>query len=503
MKQIPLFGAGVKGYSAAVSAQRRLNCFYDIRLDQDKHATIIRGTPGSVAALTLPTSPVRGWWVAVGVWYAVAGNTLYKIYTVPGTSTLTSTALGTLSTSTGLVCMQDNGVQLMIVDGTAGYIYTIVAGTYYQTALNAAGSFGVVTDPNFPNGATTVSFLNSRFLCEKSGTRQCYMSCQDGSGIAYDGTRWTDATTSLAYYITKENASDVLNHVDVLNGTIVLWGTSTIEFWQDVGSSPQPYARINGATQTWGLAAVNSVAFLNNTAYFLGQTQQGGMQVMALQGNTPVRISTSDIENLIASFTTWTDATSLTYIVDGHPMYQLNFPTAQRSFMYDTLTQFWSELQTGVSLQAVHFANIGITYATKFYAADSTTGIIYQLLTTVYTDNGTAIKRQATTRHIYSNGNEFSIDELLVDMETGIGLVTGQGSNPQVMLQVSKDGGRTFGVEKWMSLGALGDYRTRARWLRLGSSRDFVFQITMTDPVKFTILRGAATTRQQEGAGGE
>jgi len=412
------------------------------------------------------------------------------------------TSLGTLNTSTGTVVLQDNGVQLMIVDGSRGYVYTIVAGTYYQTALNAAGSFGVITDPNFPNGATTVSFLNSRFLCEKSGTRQCYMSCQDSSGIAYDGTRWTDATTGLAYYITKENASDVLVHADVLNGAIVLWGTSTIEFWQDVGSSPQPYARINGATQTWGLAAVNSVAFLNNTAYFLGQAQQGGVQVMALQGSVPARVSTSDIENLIAGFSTWTDASSLTYIVDGHPMYQINFPTAGRSFMYDSLTQFWSELQSGVGVQGVHFANIGVTYNTKFYASDYGTGNVYQLLTTTYTDNSTPIKRQITTRHLHAEGNEFSIDELVLDMETGVGLSTGQGSNPQIMLEVSKDGGRTFGPEKWVGVGAIGDYRVRARWTRLGSARDFVFRFTMTDPIKFTILKGWATTRQGEGVAG-
>mgnify|MGYP003652576324 CR=1 FL=1 len=495
MRQIPLFGAGLKGYSAAVSAQRRLNCFYEIRLDQDKHATIIRGTPGSESKVTLPTSPVRGWWVAAGVWYVVAGNTLYTL-----SSTYVAVALGTLGTSAGAVELSDNGVQLMVVDGSAGYIYTITAGTYFQTALNAAGSFAAITDANFPNGATSVAFINGRFLVNKASTRQCYMSCLDASGIAYDGTRWTDATYSLPFYFTKENSSDVLQAVDVLNGAIVLWGASTLEFWQDVGASPQPFARISGATQTWGLAAVNSRALMNNTAYFLGQTEQGGMQVMALQGYTPVRVSTTDVENLIAGFSTWTDATALSYIVDGHPMYQLNFPTAQRSFMYDSATQFWSELQTGVALQAAHFANLGITFNTKFYAADSTTGGVFELLTNVYTDNGTPIKRQVTTRHVHADGNMFTIDELLLDMETGVGLNTGQGIDPQMMLQVSHDGGRTFGVEKWRSMGAIGQYMSRVMWRRLGGGRDFVFQFTCTDPVKFTILKGSASTRQQEGA---
>lgn len=494
MQSIPLFGYGLEGYSAAVSKQRRLNCFYEIRLDQDKHATIIRGTPGSTAEITLPASPVRGWTVAKNVLYVVAGPLLFSIDTSNNVA-----ELGVVASITGAVDMQDNGVQLLIVDGVFGYIYTLVTGTYYQSSLNTAGSFGIIADTNFPNGATTCCFINTRFLVNKPNSLQEYMSCQDSNGIAYDGTRWTDATYSLPYYISKENHSDYLIASDMLNGAIVLWGTETIEFWQDVGASPQPYARINGATQTWGLAALWSRAKLNNTFYFLGRAEQGGVQVMVLQGYTPTRVSTTDVENIISKMVDWTDAVALTYIIDGHPMYQLNFPSANRSFLFDSLTQFWSEVQTGVDVQARHFAQMGIAYNRKYYVADYTTGVIYQLQGDVYTDNGTPIKRQATSRHISASLNEFGIDELVLDMETGVGLNDGQGSDPQVMLQVSRDGGRTFGIEKWMTVGKIGDYIRRVIWRRLGSARDFVFQFTMTDPVKFTIVKGSASTRQTKG----
>lgn len=429
--------------------------------------------------------------------YVVAGDTLYSVDTDNN-----ATARGVLSTTAGLVDMQDNGVQVLVVDGAYGYIYTLVAGSYYQSALNAVGSFGRITDPNFPNGATTCCFINTRFLVNKPNSLQEYMSCLDGSGIAYDGTRWTDATFSLPFYISKENHSDFLIASDVVNGAIVLWGEETTEFWQDVGSSPNPYSRINGATQTWGLAAVWSRALLNNTIYFLGRTAQGGVQVMVLQGYIATRVSTTDIEDIIAAMDDWTDATSLTYLIDGHPMYQINFPSADRSFVFDSLSQFWSELQTGVAVQAKHFANLGITYNRKYLAVDDTTGVVRQLRGDVYTDNGTLIKRQVTSRHINAVGNQFSIDELVLDMETGVGLITGQGTDPQIMLQVSRDGGRTFGIEKWITAGEIGDYLRRAIWRRLGSARDFVFQFTMTDPVKFTIIKGSVSTRQTEGVNG-
>ena len=73
-------------------------------------------------------------------------------------------------------------------------------------------------------------------------------------------------------------------------------------------------------------------------------------------------------------------------------------------------------------------------------------------------------------------------------METGIGLATGQGSDPQVMLRWSDDGGETWSNEHWRSAGKIGVYKARVLWNRLGSSRDRVYEITMSDPVPWRII---------------
>lgn len=492
MKPVPLFGYGIESYSRAVNVQTRVNCYYDIRLDQDKHATIIRGTPGSRVVSFYTDFPIRGFLVAGDLIFIVSGSTLLVQTTASFLNfTGSATNVGSLSTNRGLVDMAWNGVQVLIVDGTFGYIYTIVTGTYYQAALDTAGSFGKITDPNFPNGATTCCFFNTRFLANLPNSLREYISGLDSNGIAYDGTRWTEDSTGLPSYISKENTPDYLLAGDILNGTIILWGGGDIEFWQDVGTSPQPYARISGATQTWGLAALNSRAFLNNTIFFLGRAQEGGIQIMALQGNVPVRVSTSDVEDIISKFSTWNDATALSYIIDGHPMYQINFPTADRSFMYDALTNFWYIRQTGLSGR--HVANVGVSIETKTFFGDADTSNVYIIDSDVYTDNGEVIQRKVTSRHIDNNGNRMAISELVLEMETGVGLITGQGSDPQIMMRVSKDGGYTWGLEKWESIGAIGNYAERARWKRLGQSRNgFVFEFTMTDPVKFIVIKGDA-----------
>jgi hypothetical protein len=81
MHPTALFGEGINAYSPAVSRQRRLNCFYEIRKDGDKYASILRGTPGAALFATLPTFPVRGWRVVNNVLYVVAGSVLYSVTT--------------------------------------------------------------------------------------------------------------------------------------------------------------------------------------------------------------------------------------------------------------------------------------------------------------------------------------------------------------------------------------------------------------------------------------
>lgn len=476
MKPIPLFGSGVQSYSQVVTAQRRLNCFYDIRTDGDKSELILRGTPGTELWVELSSNIVRGWRVVRELLYVVCGSVLYEI-----TAAGATTNRGTIANGTNFVSVSDNGTQLIIVDGDSGYIFTF-----------AASAFQEITDGNFPFGATTVAFINGRFIANLPNSRQFYVSETD------DGLVWTPAI-----FAAKENSSDDLLAVEVLNGALILWGGTSMEFWQDEGTAPVPYQRINGASQTWGIAAVWSRAPLSNSVVFLGQNPQGTVQVLKLNGYQPVPISTSDIDNILNRFITdgtgVSDAVALTYMLDGHPMYQLTLPSGGRSFLYDDASKIWQEVQTGLGLSARHFADLGIVFNSLNYVSDYASGAIYQLSSEAYTDNGTAIKRQFRSKHIRNSGNPFSIDDLYIDMETGVGLQSGQGENPQVMLQVSKDGGRTFGQERWKSIGRVGQYSSpRVLWNRFGQAVDFVFQITMTDPVKFVVTSAFASSADEE-----
>jgi len=471
MLPISLFGTGIKSYSQVACSQRRLNCYYDLRSDGDKSEVVVRGTPGLVLWFTLPTYPIRGWRVVANILYVVAGNTLYSVTTAG-----VYTALGTIATTTGNVSISDNYVQVMIVDSVNGYIFTILT-----SALT------IISDVNFPStGPASVTFIDGRFIVNDPQTRQFFVSA------SFDGTTWTPVM-----FGTKETYSDLLQAVDNNNGTIIMWGTSSVEFWQDVGAVGLPYTLIPGTVQNIGLVALWSRAYMGSSVLFLGVSQEGGIQIYAIDGYTPKVVSNPDIEQLIDYFTdnfTITDAVALTYAIGSHNFYQLTFPSANRTLLYDMTSNIWQEVQTGVAVYNRHNGNLGVSFNYRNLISDYSNGNIYYMSDEAYTDNGIAIKRQIATRHLRSNGNEFTLDEVFLDMETGNALQTGQGSNPQIVLQKSKDGGRTFGYERWKTLGLVGQYLApRVIWRRNGRARDFVFQFTMTDPVQFVIAGSALT----------
>lgn len=477
MEPVQLWGSGTLSKSAVVTSQRRVNVYFELRPDGDKANIVVHGLPGLTSQLTLsptPNGPMRGAHGGDNYFYIVAGDTLYRISNDFQTQTAFT---GTILTTSGEVSLSDNGSQLAFVDGTTGYILT-----GFDTSSSA---LSVISDVDFPDGARTIAFVIGRFVVEKPGTGEFYIS------DSYDGTAWT----GLAF-ATAEQVSDDLVAVDAYRGHLVPFGTRSVEAWQPVTALDFPFAPVTSATQNWGLAACFSRAKLDNMLYFLGQNQQGQVKVCRINGWAVEPVSDSDVDNAINAYATKSDAVALSFLLDGHPMYQLTFPAANRTWLYDASTSIWSERssdQTGVGRHIGQHAVVveGKTYITDYRQSAPK---LYLHDAAVYADNAATTKRIIATRHLTSGGNEFTIDVLRLEMETGVGLQTGQGSGPQLMVRQSRDGGRTWSAEEFVGIGGPGETETVAEVRRCGSSTDFVFEFSMTDPVKFCITRGVWAT---------
>ncbi len=476
LKIVPLFGSSTRAKSPVVTVQRRLNVYFENRQDGDKTRVACYGTPGLSAAFTLSTPgglPVRGMLGTQSALYLVA-YTQFQSVNNSGTALFT----GSVGTSSGNCSLATNGTQVLVADGATGYIYTPAAATF-----TAIGS-------NYPANAKTTAFVAGFFVAEQPGTQKIWASNQG------DGSTWGATSFGLA-----SARSDNVVAVDELAGNLIVFSEQHFEPWQNQGLSPFPFVPILSAAGEYGLAAIYSRAHVNESIIFLAQAREGQKQVVQLKGFLAAPISDPDIESIISGFATTSDAVGCVRGTDQHKFYQLTFPTAGRSFLFDTSTGLWCEVQTGTSLIPVrHTAQFSTYFQGKNLLSDYATNQLYYDDPNSYTDNGTTIIREVTTRHVLSQFNRIRVAALYLDMETGVGLQNGQGSNPQIMLQYSKDNGRTWSAERWVTLGAVGQYFTRVWWRRFGSTRDATFKIRMSDPVKFVITEGAMKVRQKRAA---
>lgn len=453
MKPIQVFGVGTASKSTNVTAQKRINFYLDVRQDADKTAIVAIGTPGTTLFVNLGDSPVRGFWTIGDYTYAVHRGTVYKIDNAG-----TAVSKGTIDTTSGRVGMHDNGTQIMIATGVSGYIYTLSTDTVAK-----------ITDVDYPGG-DTVTFLDGYFIVNYPDTGKSSISA------SYNGAAW-DALD----FATAEYSPDELIAVFADNGRLQLLCEFTTEIWQNTGALDFPFSRV--AAIEWGLAARWSVAKFGNGVVFLAKSRIGGVQVVYLVGGNASVISTTDMDYLLNNSTVAAAATALSYLHDGHQFYQLNVNS--ESWLYDEKTREWSQLKSG---SGRHRAEIAATYLNRTIVTDYENGKIFNIDGDVYADNGYTIIAELVTKHTTNNMERIAISELFVDIETGVGLATGQGSDPQIMLQVSKDGGHNFGNERWRSMGKIGKFKTRVRWLRLGQAYDWVFRLKISDPVKRVIL---------------
>lgn len=124
----------------------------------------------------------------------------------------------------------------------------------------------------------------------------------------------------------------------------------------------------------------------------------------------------------------------------------------------------------------VHWALVGFSGATP--TPPTPTGTTY------------ATRRERTFALPTTDGNKrMTIHRLELIMQTGVGLTTGQGSDPQVMLQLSTDWGHTWGPERWMSAGPMGQYARRVFWQQCGQVRAGGYvRIVVSDPVRWALL---------------
>lgn len=436
----------------------------------------------------------------------VSGTEVYKLIQYSGgTELITPVKLGDIGYSEDPPEPQaDLTRQVRAVSGTGGlygYWTIIVDGSvrnyYYDHDSNDLFSnFGSFASFGYPsvNFATQVEYLDGYAIYISAAENKFYVSS------------WNDfRSVSALSFSTSEGNPDRINAIQVMDRLLYVFNDKSIEVYSNTGNADFPLERVSGGFISTGNLAEYSPARNGEAIFWLGRDDNGQGTVFAMKGLTPQRISTHAIEQAISSYAKPEKAVGYCYSKDGHGFYVLNF--AEASWCYDLATGLWHERAytdengdlkrhrtNGVTFRATQISR-GLTspYFNKFFCGDYVSNKIYLLQQGYFSDDGAPLTRMRRSPHVSGANKRVFYKRFNLDMETGVGLDGGvQGSDPQVIIRYSNDGGHTWSSEAWASagkkIGGIGDYKKRVIWNRLGSAYDRVFEIKITDPVDVNII---------------
>ena len=425
--------------------------------------TVVGGVYGSTPATYTVSSVTSG--VVTGLTATNAGNYTSNPSSPVSTS---STSAGTGLTLTLTFGTGTGGTGTYVISTSQTVASTTMYGLNFSVLPSSDGAF---------SGGDLVDVVDNYYIYNRPNTQQ------------WAASNILSPITSSLSFASKFTGPDNLVSIIADHGQVYLLGETTSEVWADAGTFPFPFQRIPGSSSQHGIVAKFSVSRIGNSFAYLSRNIRGQAQVMLMNGYFPQRISTHAVENTLVNATV-SDAVAWTYQQEGHEVYVISFPSLDLTWAYDTATSMWHKWLYCDNLNQYH-QHRGIcsaNFQNMVLVGDYQNGIIYELDPNNYTDNGQFIRRLRRAPHLVSDFQREYFEELQLHFQPGVGLISGQGSSPQAMLRWSNDGGSTWSNEHWVNIGKIGKYKNRAIWRRLGTARDRIFEVVVTDPIKAVIV---------------
>jgi len=463
--EIPFNGPTQEGRLKLVGAQQSVNLYPKLQSPGDKNKVSLYSTPGLKFLVSTGTGPCRSNGVEFGSkLYFVSGAELISI-----DSGGSAASVGTLSTSGGQVSIVAGRSYIALVDGSGGYSYD---GT----------TFATISDADFPTNPSHITYLDGYFIANKGSSDQFHISSSE------DPTSWA----ALDFASAESSPDDVLAHT-ANQKDLYLCGETTTQVYYNSGNADFPFDPYPNGVMQVGIEAKHSLVSTVHGIFWLGHTREGEIRVVKAAGLQPTVISNDDIDWQISQFTDASDAVAWVEQDGDRTIYVINFPTADKTYCYDVALpkeMGWFEKKSW---------NIGRWRASGYGAigkkriiGDYLNSNFYTLDFDTFDENGTTLERIRRAQIIHSDKNEVTIHELVLDCQVGAGLTVGQGSNPKIMLRYSHDGAETWSSELWEDLGKIGERNVEVYWTKLGAERDWIFEVSVTDPVEFNLIAAFA-----------
>jgi hypothetical protein len=447
-------GGTYQSRSPNVDAQVSINLYPEIAQASSKSGIVLYGTPGMVEFASLGTSPLRALWAGEERLFAVAGSKFYEVFS-DGSSNLRGDVGNDPQNSPAQIFPEGTGDAVLVISAGKAYLDNGVSISVAQWTTG-----GDVE-------ALTGAFLDGYGIVHKAFDKRFYMSNLNRFDL------WDPADVQ-----TQEAYPDNIYAILADHRELWVFGDQTIEVYRNEGdvnlifrTDPSAFIDI-GLVATWSATKIPGMG-----PAWLGGDDRGRVVAYRVSGFSPVRVSNHAVEQAWHAYSTVSDAISWAEVWHGHTLWVITFPTANATWVYDFSTELWHQRAYGAALDRHRGRCHAYTFG-KHFLGDHTTGQIFQLDPTIYTDDGTAITRRRAAPHISQEEKRGFFHRFELDLETG------QVQDPSFTLDWSNDGGHTWSAGRTITAGALSNYTARAKWWRLGSARDRVFRVTSTAPIR-------------------
>ena len=446
--------------------------------------------------------------------FLAMGNALYRLDAYGN-----RTKLGNLASNGSRISFAETGgprALLLVCDG---------AGLYYYDLLNG-GDLKAIQLPeriSERGGAVTpthVSVVAGVIAINDSGSGYVYYSkpyplsqekrtvyVMDGDQPVYKEDGVTVETTEVdsdrhvfeddygaPMYFNGESSSDSVNGLYTVSGLLYVFGPKSCEVWQR-GSDTEPWIRLSYTTNSsFGLEAPYSLSSTGGNLYFVASGSQYGKSVMMASGTTFKKISEDWLDAKLLEESTQS-AYGFCYSVGEHQFMVLQLNSLGETWVYDAISGWHQRVSRDPSSgMEIQWRVGGVSYFHEKFYAFTNDGLACNFQHDYWYEDypdGTRLPmiRHRQTAVITSDLRPFSFEELAIEMNVG--------TDPEyrddcfALLEVSKDGGNSFGNVRSCKIPRTGNYGGRVRWLGLGLNRLCVIRLTFSAPIDIVLTHAS------------
>jgi len=331
------------------------------------------------------------------------------------------------------------------------------------------------TSPSNWFDSSHVAFLDGYIIANDLNSQIFRFSDSDGSLPSAGGyISWNANDFAQAV-----GRPDLLTALHVFRRELFLFGTHSVEIWQNDGTNP--FSRIDGGFIDTGCIAPYSIVNTDTGIYWLNQNKRF---VRYVDGN--LEYVSEDYDKEIQKLSVVSDCWSFRLELAGKELIIFQFPAESRTLCLNTDNDSWSEWGEYTSA-----GNYKVMPFTAFeYIPDWSLRLVgtqassdlYNLSSEVYTDNGSPIRFSQTSGHInFGTTKNKRSHELRLIMKRGTDNSPVTGG--KMMLRYKDNGSNTWSNEIEIDLGEIGETEHVVRLKPRGIYRTRQYEIYSDSPI--------------------